>query len=83
MATTERALLDAVDRPAYAAGIAEVSHIVEKALPRLSWPKVLDGLGRWGESALPQRLGFLIDLHGIELPPSVRRRLLGRVTPGS
>jgi predicted transcriptional regulator of viral defense system len=83
MATRERALLDAVDRPAYAGGIAEVSHIVAKALPRLSWPKILGGLARWGESAVAQRLGYLIDLHGIELAPTVRRRLLGQVTAGS
>jgi len=83
MATKERALLDAVDRPAYAGGIGEVSHIVEKASSRISWSKVLDGLARWGESAVAQRLGYLIDLHGIELATHVRRRLLGHVTAGS
>jgi predicted transcriptional regulator of viral defense system len=83
MATKERTLIDALDRPAYAGGIAEVSHIVARAASRISWPKLLDGLARWGQSAVAQRLGYLLDLHGIAVAPSVRRRLLRLVAAQS
>jgi len=83
MATKERALLDALDRPAYAGGIAEVSRIVAKASARISWPKLLRDLDRWQESAVVQRLGYLLDLHGVELAPGMRRRLLRHVAADS
>ncbi|MGH7439082.1 MAG: type IV toxin-antitoxin system AbiEi family antitoxin domain-containing protein, partial [Polyangiaceae bacterium] len=83
MATKERALLDALDRPAYAGGISEVSRIVARASSRISWPKLLGGLEQWGESAVAQRLGYLLDVHGIDLAPSVRRRLLHHVAADS
>ena len=37
MATLERALLDAIDRPRHSGGIGEVSRIVMRAAPRISW----------------------------------------------
>lgn len=76
MATRERAVLDALDRPQYAGGIGEVSRIVRKAASAISWPKLIDLAGRWNESALIQRLGFLLDLHAIEVPKTARKRIL-------
>lgn len=83
MATTERALLDALDRPHYAGGLGEVSRMVRRAMPRLANERLLDMLSRWGESALVQRLGYLIDLHGIEVPAPTRTALAKLVHPGS
>jgi len=37
IATTERALLDAIDRPRYSGGIREVSRIVRRSVKRISW----------------------------------------------
>jgi predicted transcriptional regulator of viral defense system len=80
MARLERALLD-IDRPRYAGGIGEVSRIAARAAPRVSWDALLDLLDRWGSSALVQRLGYLLDLHGSDVPGEVRAALLTRVRP--
>ncbi len=72
MATRERALLDALDRPQYAGGLGEVSRMVSRSWRKLSWEALLDLLRRWNESALVQRLGYLLDLHRIELSAEQR-----------
>jgi predicted transcriptional regulator of viral defense system len=76
MATIERALLDALDRPRHAGGLGEVSRIVSRASTRVSWPVLLALARRWRESAIVQRLGFLLDLHRAHIPDDVRAQLL-------
>jgi predicted transcriptional regulator of viral defense system len=83
MATPERAMLDALDRPRYAGGIGEVSGIVRKAARRMSWDRLLDYLKRWDESAVVQRLGHLLDLHGVVVPGRVKKALRALVSPGA
>ena len=83
MATLERALLDAIDRPRYAGGIGEVSSIAARAATRVSWEELLEIARRWRSSALVQRLGYFLDLHRAELPPSARSALLALVRPQS
>jgi predicted transcriptional regulator of viral defense system len=83
MATRERALLDALDRPQYAGGLGEVSQMVARSARKLSWPALLDLLHRWNESALVQRLGYLWDLHGLELSVTQRSALEALVRPRS
>jgi len=77
MATVERALLDAIDRPQHAGGLGEVSRIVARASTRISWPALLELARRWGSSALVQRLGYLLDLHQAHVTNDVRAELLG------
>jgi predicted transcriptional regulator of viral defense system len=76
MATKERTLLDALDRPEVAGGLGEVSRMVAKAATAISWATLFDLLGRWKESAVIQRLGYLLDLHDLVFPESVRDRLI-------
>jgi len=76
MATAERAVLDALDRPRYAGGLGEVSHIVGRASTRISWPALLALARRWGTPAIVQRLGFLLDLHGALIADDVRAELI-------
>lgn len=83
MATTERALLDAIDRPQYAGGIGELSGIVARAASKVSWNLLLELASHWNSSALVQRLGYFIDLHGINLPDHVRATLVELVRPQS
>lgn len=83
MATPERALLDALDRPHYAGGLGEVSRMVGRSVPRLAPERLVELLERWGESALAQRLGYLAELHGADLPPRLRGALDRLVRPGS
>jgi|GEM_PF-1019341 len=83
MATPERALLDSIDRPQFSGGLAEVSRIVAKAPARISWRVLLGYAKNWGESALVQRLGYLLDLHEVEVPASARKALIKLVNPTS
>jgi len=83
MAVVERALLDAIDRPRYAGGIAEVSRIAEKSIANISWDLLLELVSNWGSSALAQRLGYLFDIHQAAMPPDVRRDLLKLIRPRS
>jgi len=83
MATVERALLDAIDRPRYAGGIGEVFRIAARAAPRVSWEALLDLLREWRSSALVQRLGYFLDLHGVDVRDDVRAAMLELVLPQS
>jgi predicted transcriptional regulator of viral defense system len=83
MASAERAVLDAIDRPRYAGGIGEVSGIVARAAGRVSWKVMIQLLRRWESSALVQRLGFFLDLHQSGIPQEVRGTLLGLLRPQS
>jgi predicted transcriptional regulator of viral defense system len=83
MATAERAVLDAIDRPRYAGGIGEVSRIVARAAVKVSWNELTSHVRRWGSSALAQRLGYFVDLHGVDISDTVRASLLELVRPKS
>jgi predicted transcriptional regulator of viral defense system len=83
MATVERALLDAVDRPRFAGGIGEVSQIVARAPTKVSWDTLAGFASRRGSSALVQRLGFLLDLHRADVPEDARAALVSLIRPGS
>ena len=83
MATRERALLDALDRPRYAGGLAEVSRMVSRAGSGLSWDPLLELLRRWNESALVQRLGYLLHLHQAGVPADRCAELESLIRPGS
>jgi len=76
MATLERALLDALDRPQHSGGLSEVSRIVSRAASRISWPALLDLALRWQAAAVLQRLGCLLDLHRADLPAHARSELV-------
>jgi predicted transcriptional regulator of viral defense system len=83
MATTERAVLDAIDRPRYAGGSGEVSRIVARAAIQVSWDALLELARKWSSSALVQRLGYFVDLHQVDVPDPVRATLLELVRPQS
>ena len=83
MATVERALVDAVDRPRYAGGIGEVSRIVARASKRVRWDVVLDHAHRFNDSALVQRLGYLLDLNNVEVSRDTWAAFGRLVRPGS
>lgn len=83
MAVKERALLDAIDRPRFAGGIGEVSLIVARSPMRISWEGLVQFASLWRSSALVQRLGFFLDLHGIVIPEDVRSVLISLIRPRS
>ena len=83
MATLERAILDALDRPQYAGGLAEVSQIIKRAGPKLDFARLLEYARVWKESAVFQRLGFILDLQKIEIPKDIRTQLKALIKPGN
>lgn len=83
MATLERALLDAIDRPRHSGGIGEVSRIAMCAATRISWDALVELARRWSSSALVQRLGYLVDLHHGPMPESTKAELLTIIRPHS
>jgi len=83
MATRARALLDALDRPQLAGGMGEVSRMIPRAWAKLSWSALIEMLRRWNESALVQRLGYLLDLKGVAVSPEQRAALEALVRRGS
>ena len=83
MATAERALLDAIDRPRFAGGIGEVSLIAARSTSKVSWDILVSYASQWGSSALVQRLGFFLDLHHVDVPDGVRVALTSLLRPGS
>jgi len=83
MATLERALLDAIDRPRRSGGIGEVSRIAMRAGPRVSWNILVDLAHRWGSSALVQRLGYLLELHNAPAPESAMVEFFSVIRPHS
>lgn len=83
MATLERALFDALDRPQHAGGLGEVSRIVSRAAVRISWPALLELAHRWQAAAVIQRLGCLLDLHRAEVPADARSELIARTKGAS
>jgi predicted transcriptional regulator of viral defense system len=81
MATPERAVLDALERPQYAGGLPEVSRIIKKAGLKLDLHRLIEYARSWKESALVQRLGYFLDLHQIQLPSEIRTELKSLVKP--
>jgi predicted transcriptional regulator of viral defense system len=75
MATVERAVLDAASRQRYAGGIGELSRIVRNAALQVSWPRLLDYAQRWRESAVVQRLGYLLDANAVPVDEKTRAQL--------
>ncbi|MEW5982372.1 MAG: type IV toxin-antitoxin system AbiEi family antitoxin [Acidobacteriota bacterium] len=83
MATLERALLDAIDRPQFAGGMGEVSSIVGRAARRVSWRRLVEYARAWNSSALVQRLGYYLDLHQAQIPAATRSAMLRLIVPHS
>lgn len=79
MAEPEKAVVDSVDKPDYAGGIAEVASIIARASRRCDWEKVVAYTLKMESIALVQRLGYLIDCVGIEVPSGMQEKLKEKI----
>jgi len=65
----EKAIIDCLDLPQYSGGVVEVA----KALKRgeFDWERMVNYLGRFGNTGVNRRLGYLCDYLGldVDLPP--------------
>ena len=64
LADKEKALIDSLDQPRYAGGIAEVAHALVLAAPDLD-VDLLDYARRMADRSLASRLGHLLERQGI------------------
>lgn len=76
MAELEKAVVDSLDRMAYAGGIVEVARIVHSGRDRVDLEKLADYALRMGSKALVQRLGYLLESLGDCLPAWLEDKLL-------
>lgn len=62
----ERTVLDMLDRPDLAGGIAEVSESLRAAWREIDPAKLTEYIARYGSGTVPKRLGYLAELHALE-----------------
>jgi len=67
----ERTLLDSLNRPEFAGGMAGVAQIFALAKPKLNWGRFGSYLDRFGNRSLTLRAGFLAEHLRPSLPPPV------------
>ena len=81
IATPEKAVIDCLDAVKRCGGILEVARIVQRAARRLDVATLVDYAVRVGTKTLSQRLGYLLELAGVDAEGRDLRRLkatLGR-----
>lgn len=76
MARPEKTVVDALDRPAYAGDLPEITAMLHRSQGRLDWDRLADHALRFRSQSLVQRLGYLVDLLGIDVAAPTRNRLL-------
>lgn len=64
----EKTLVDCLFKPEYAFGIAEIGKALFRAHERLDYYKLLEYTIRFGSQAVMKRLGFLMELLGLDHP---------------
>ena len=83
MSDQEKTVLDCLEYPARAGGLAEASAILVKAARRWDWEKAAGYFERRGNTALIQKFGYLCDAGHLKMPDSARMRLRSRMKPSS
>jgi len=76
MATPEKTVVDALDRPEYAGDIPEIAGMLQHGSGRLNWETLADYALRFKSQALIQRFGYLSDLLQLLIPAQAQDRLM-------
>ena len=79
MATPEKTIVDALDRPEYAGDIPEIAGMLQHGSSRLNWETLAGYALQFKSQALIQRLGYLVDLLQLPVPSQARDRLLAGI----
>ncbi len=79
MAGPEKALLDSLDRPAYAGDLPEVAAMLWRGRMKLDWDRLAEYALRFHSQALVHRLGYLVDRLEIPLNTPAWQLLLSNV----
>jgi predicted transcriptional regulator of viral defense system len=75
ISSPEKTVIDCIDHPELAGGLAELTRIVHTAMNDIDPDKLLAGALNMRSTSLLQRLGFLTDLVGKPLPEDARQQL--------
>ncbi len=75
ISTPVKTLVDCIDRPPLSGGAAELTRIVYSAMSEIDPAELVDAALKMESTSLLQRLGFLTDLVGKQLPEPQRHRL--------
>jgi predicted transcriptional regulator of viral defense system len=76
VATIERTLIDAINRPELCGGISDLTEILNRARSKANIDAIMEYLPTYRSKAVIQRVGYLLDTFGFKLKPSDKERLL-------
>ncbi|MBX9878962.1 MAG: type IV toxin-antitoxin system AbiEi family antitoxin domain-containing protein [Candidatus Obscuribacterales bacterium] len=76
VATIERTIIDAIDRPDLCGGISDLKEILNRARGKASIQRILEYLPTYHSKSLIQRVGYLLESEGFGLKPAEKKRLL-------
>ena len=76
VATIERTLIDAINRPELCGGISDLMDILNRARSKVNIDAIMEYLPTYRSKAVIQRVGYLLDTFGFKLKPSDKERLL-------
>lgn len=75
LATIERTLIDAANRPDLCGGISDLHEIFRKGILQAKPEKILESLPSYGSKSLIQRMGFMMEAFGYKLSKSQEQNL--------
>lgn len=73
LATREKTIVDCLDQPRYCGEITEVAKGLWNGRKEIDWNKLADYSLKMKNSAILKRLGFLMEILGIEKPTLIKR----------
>ncbi|MBX9693910.1 MAG: hypothetical protein K2Z81_16100 [Cyanobacteria bacterium] len=76
VATIERTVLDAIDRPDLCGGISDLPEIIERARGRLNIQALMTLLPTYRSKSLVSKVGWFLETFEYEVPPQVEKQML-------
>lgn len=76
VATIERTLIDAIDRPELCGGISDLTEILNRARSKTNIDRIMEYLPTYRSKSLIQRVGYLLDTFGFNLKSAEKQQLL-------
>lgn len=79
----EKTVLDCIDKIEKSGGIGEVTHIIASASSKIEWMKLVDYASKMKSISLLQRLGYLAERAGVDIPRKVHNIIHSRLSKNS
>ncbi len=76
VATIERTVLDAIDRPDLCGGISGLPEIIERARVRLNFDRLMEYLPTYRSKSLVSKVGWLLEAFEYDLPRQLENQML-------